>query len=138
MKQKSIEIRLQRVSYMPKELEAGVLYVSEEFGAAAHLCPCGCGSKIRTPLGPTEWSLKVSDRGPSLFPSIGNWQLPCKSHYWIKHGKIIWASPWTPEQVAAGRRNEEERRHAYYDALDRKQYGVLRRFWSWVKSLFEQ
>jgi hypothetical protein len=102
---------------MPKKLEPGVLYVSEEFGAVAHLCPCGCGSKIRTPLGPTEWSLKVTRMGPSLFPSIGNWQLPCKSHYWIKHGKIIWASSWTPEQIATGRHNEEERRHAYYGTL---------------------
>ncbi|MBW8016147.1 MAG: hypothetical protein FVQ82_08170 [Planctomycetes bacterium] len=132
-----INIRLERVSYMPKELEPGVLYVSEEFGAVAHLCPCGCGSKIRTPLGSTEWSLKVTDKGPSLFPSIGNWQLPCKSHYWIKHGEIIWASSWTPEQVAAGRCNEEERRHAYYDVLDRKRYGIVRKLWSWIKSLFE-
>ena len=127
----AIEIRLQRVSYMPKALEPGVLYVSEEFGTVAHLCPCGCGSKIRTPLGPTEWSLKVTNRGPSLFPSIGNWQRPCKSHYWIRQGKIIWASPWTPEQVTAGLSNEEERRRVYYEALDRKQYGIIRRLWSY-------
>ena len=52
-----MKIELQRVHYMPKELKPGVLYVSEEFGAAAHLCACGCGAKIRTPLGPTEWTL---------------------------------------------------------------------------------
>ena len=138
MKQISIKIRLQRVRYMPKKLEPGVLYVSEEFGAVAHLCPCGCGSKIRTPLGPTEWSLKVTRRGPSLFPSIGNWQLPCKSHYWIKHGKIIWASSWTLEQVTAGRRNEGKRRRVYYDALNRKRYGIIRRFWNWVTNLLEK
>jgi len=138
VKRKSIEIKLQRVRYMPKELEPRVLYVSEEFGAAAHLCPCGCGSKIRTPLGPTEWSLKVTLMGPSLFPSIGNWQLSCKSHYWIKHGKVIWARPWTPEQIATGRHNEEERRRAYYAAIDSKRYGIIRRFWSWVKNLLER
>lgn len=137
MKQKSIKIRLKYVAYMPKELETGVLYVAGEFGAVAHLCPCGCGSKIRTPLGPTEWSLKVCDRGPSLFPSIGNWQLPCKSHYWIKNGKILWANSWTAEQIAAGRHNEEERRRAYYDALDRKRHGIIRRFWNWVKDLLK-
>ena len=76
----SMKIRLQRVDYMPKELEPGVLYVSEEFDAAAHLCPCGCGSKIRTPLGPTDWALEENDNGPTLHPSIGNWQLPCQSH----------------------------------------------------------
>jgi hypothetical protein len=123
---------------MPKELEAGVLYVSEEFGAVAHLCPCGCGSKVRTPLGPTEWSLKITNHGPSLFPSIGNWQLPCKSHYWIKNGKIIWAGTWTPKQIATGRHNEEERRHAYYESLDRKRYGTIQKFWNWLKRLFDQ
>jgi hypothetical protein len=122
---------------MPKELKPGILYVSEEFGTAAHLCPCGCRSKIRTPLGPTGWSLKVSDSRPSLFPSIGNWQLPCKSHYWIKHGRIIWAGHWTNEQIVAGRRNEEKRRHTYYDALDRKERGTIKRIWNWLKSLLE-
>ena len=69
-----MKIELQRVQYMPKELKQGVLYVSEEFGAAAHLCACGCGSKIRTPLGPTEWAFEETDNGPTLCPSVGNWQ----------------------------------------------------------------
>ena len=115
VKRREIEIRLQRVAYMPKELKPGVLYISEEYGAAAHLCPCGCGCKIRTPLGPAEWSLKVTDKGPSLFPSVGNWQIPCKSHYWIKHGKLFWAESWTPEQIVAARRNEERRRLLHYE-----------------------
>ncbi|MFA6132799.1 MAG: DUF6527 family protein [Phycisphaerae bacterium] len=123
---------------MPKELEPGVLYVSEEFGAVAHLCPCGCGSKVRTPLGPTEWSLEETSSGPSLHPSVGNWQLPCRSHYWIRKGRVVWSVQWTPSQIAAGRRAEEERREVYYDALDRRRGGVLRRFWRWVKSLLER
>ena len=66
---------------MPKDLKPGVLYVSEQFGAAAHLCACGCGSKIRTPIGPTEWSVEETDVGPTLHPSVGNWQQACQSHY---------------------------------------------------------
>jgi len=128
-----MKIKLQRVHYMPKELKPGVLYVSEEFGAAAHLCACGCGSKIRTPLGPTEWNLEETDSGPTLRPSIGNWQQACQSHYWIYRGDILWSDKWTPEQIAAGRRSEEQRRGAYYDALDRRRNGFLQRFWCWVK-----
>ena len=26
-----------------------------------------------------------------LYPSIGNWQFPCRSHYWIRRNRIIWA-----------------------------------------------
>lgn len=130
-----MKIKLQRVHYMPKELKPGVLYVSEEFDTAAHLCACGCGSKIRTPLGPTEWKFEQTDSGPTLRPSVGNWQLPCQSHYWIKRGKIVWAPKWTAEEIATGRRDEEQRREAYYDALHRRR-GIVRRLWLWIKRLF--
>jgi len=133
-----MKIELQRVNFMPKELKPGVLYVSEEFGAAAHLCPCGCGAKIRTPMGPTEWALEETARGPTLYPSVGNWQLACQSHYWIYRGEIIWSNIWTPEQIAEGRLAEDERRRAYYDALDRQGYGFLQRFWNWIKGLFRR
>lgn len=129
-----MKIRLERVHFMPKDLKPGVLYVSEEFGAAAHLCPCGCGTKIRTPLGPTEWSLEETTKGPSLHPSVGNWQQACQSHYLIYKGKIIWCKKWTREQIAAGYLDEEERSLAYYDALDRKRGRSLRSFWRWAKA----
>lgn len=123
---------------MPKGLSPGVLYVSQEFGAAAHLCACGCGEKVSTPLGPTEWSLEETDRGPTLRPSVGNWQLACQSHYLITCGAVVWAERWTAGQIAAGRRRDEERRHAYYDSLDRKHRSIVRRLWRWVSGLFNR
>lgn len=131
-----MKIKLQRVHYMPKDLNPGVLYVSQEFGVAVHLCVCGCGAKIRTPLGPTEWAIHETDAGPSLHPSVGNWQQACRSHYWIDRGEVKWAAKWTPEQIIAGRRGEEQRRRAYYDALDRKRGRSQEGFWQWLKSLF--
>lgn len=83
-----MKIDQQRVHYMPKELKPGVLYVSVEFGIAVHLCACGCGSKIRTPLGPTEWAVEETRSGPTLRPSVGNWQHACQSHYWKRWGKL--------------------------------------------------
>jgi hypothetical protein len=126
---KLTHIRLQRVHYMPKELEPGVLYVSKEFNSVLHLCACGCGSKVSTPLGPTEWSLKDTPRGPSLWPSVGNWQLPCQSHYVINAGQIQWARKWSTEQIAAGRKHEDERRQEYYNAIHRKRSSAWSRFW---------
>lgn len=123
---------------MPKDLQPGILYVSEEFGAAAHLCACGCGSRVRTPLGPVHWSLEQTPLGPTLHPSVGNWQKPCRSHYLIVRGEVIWAGSWTPAQVAAGRRAEELRRRAYYASLERSGGGVLRRFWGWISGLFRR
>src|SRR4051812_5684391 len=132
-----MRMRLQRVRYMPKELEPDVLYVSEEFGAAAHLCACGCGFKIRTPIGPSDWAFQQTGSGPTLEPSVGNWQR-CQSHYWIREGKVIWAPKWTTEQIAAGRRAEGERASAYFDELDRKRGGRLKRLRRWIIGLFQR
>lgn len=112
-----MRIKLHKVYYMPKHLEPGILYVSYEFGTAAHLCACGCGAKIRTPLGKTEWSIEETSAGPSLWPSIGNWQQACKSHYVIYRGNIQWAGSWNDAQISAGRLREEIRREAYYKGL---------------------
>ena len=131
-----MKIKSEHVYYMPKELKPCVLYVSKEFKTAAHICACGCGAKIRTPLTPTEWSLEETDNGPTLQPSVGNWQQACKSHYWIYRGEVRWSDKWTPEQIAMGRRGEEERRRLYYDILDRQHGGAMRRFWDWIKSFF--
>ena len=134
---KLTQIQLVRVHYVPKVLEPGLLYVSEEFGAVVHLCACGCGAKVSTPLGPTEWSLHESDEGPSLRPSVGNWQLPCQSHYWIDAGRIVWSGKWTREQIDDGRRREVIRRQVYYDKREHERPGIFKRFWRWIVSLFQ-
>jgi len=128
-------IRLQRVQYMPAVLEPGVLYVSEEFDIAMHLCACGCGTTVKTPLGPTEWSVEETAEGPTMRPSIGNWQQACKSHYLIHRGEIVWALKWSPQQIETGRRAEEARRTAYYAALYRKK-GFIGRLFGFARRLF--
>ena len=134
---KLAKIDLKLVQYAPKTLEPGILYVSEEFGAALHLCACGCGAKISTPLGVTEWKFENSQTGPSLDPSVGNWQLPCQSHYWISKGEVVWCGIWSQEQIKAGREAEEHRRHAYYHDLNRKPKQLLGRIWYWIKRLLK-
>lgn len=103
-----------RVEAMPPVLEPGTLYISETYGTAAHLCACGCGSKIRTPLGPTEWAVWETPHGVTLRPSVGNWQKPCRSHYEIEDGEVLWCPSWSEGAVLAGRKAEEERRATYY------------------------
>ncbi|MES2674359.1 MAG: DUF6527 family protein [Pseudomonadota bacterium] len=121
---------------MPKELASGVLYVSKEFNTAAHLCACGCGAKVRTPLTPTEWTLTLSQPGPTLIPSIGSWQLPCKSHYWITDGEISWSTQWTNEQIIRGRKQEGLRRREYFERAQYTRPSILEKFWHWVEKLF--
>lgn len=120
-------IELQHVQYMPKTLEPGVLYFAEEFGAAAHLCACGCGTKIRTPIAPTEWAIYEGPKGVTIRPSVGNWQHPCRSHYLITDGEIEWCKEWTEAEIEAGRQREVARRTEYYAA--QKKPGFFRRLW---------
>ncbi|MGS1115683.1 DUF6527 family protein [Castellaniella sp. UC4442_H9] len=107
-------IRLELVEFMPSTLESGVLYVSEKYRTAAHLCACGCGEKIRTQLGPLGWKFVNHRQGPSLYPSIGNWQKPCRSHYFIKRGGVVWAPTLAETDVLYRRRAEVQRRDAYF------------------------
>lgn len=111
----SIELQLVYVKYMPKVLDFGVLYYSEEYNTACHLCPCGCNTKIVTPIRPVNWSLTVKDGKATLNPSIGNWQIPCRSHYWIIDGKIDWSYQWSEERILRGYKQEESRTKAYFD-----------------------
>lgn len=124
-------ITLQRVKYLPRELAPGILYVSEEFAVAGHLCACGCGDKVITPLGVAEWKFMERKGRPTLHPSIGNWQLPCRSHYVIAEGQIHWGDQWSDAQVAEGRRAEERRRQAYYASVVKPRFSAMlwRRVW---------
>ena len=112
------DFQLKRVRFMPRQLEPGLLYVSEEFEVAGHLCACGCGNKVITPLGQAEWSFEDEKEGPTLRPSIGSWQLPCKSHYWILAGKVRLAEQWTPEEIE----------QALYEATDRRWWPLINRY----------
>ena len=128
-------IALNKVKYVPKVLEPHVLYVSEEFHTAAHLCLCGCGTKVVTPLGPATWTITEDAGRPSLWPSIGNWQLACKSHYVIKRGEVLWAGEWTDEEIEAGRRRERAALDAHYHARE-AQPGLWSSLWKAVLRMF--
>jgi hypothetical protein len=102
------------VDSTPTELDEGILYVSMRFRTCVHLCACGCGNKVVTPLRPAKWKLIFDGDSVSLSPSIGNWQFPCRSHYWLDQSKIRWAKPWTDEEINAGRQSDAQDLHEYY------------------------
>jgi hypothetical protein len=89
------------VEYVPRELKAGVLYVSIPFATVIHKCCCGCGQQVVTPLAPSQWTLIFDGKSVSLHPSIGNWNFPCRAHYWIRQDRVIWASELSARQIAA-------------------------------------
>jgi hypothetical protein len=98
------------VDHFPDKLSDGVLYVCLPFASVAHLCCCGCGNEVITPLKPERWHLMFDGETISLRPSVGNWNFDCQSHYWIEHDMVRWAPRWTPEQIAAGRAQSRSRK----------------------------
>ena len=82
------------VKYIPEELEEGYLYISMEYATASHLCACGCGETVVTPISPKFWQLYYNGKEISLTPSIGNYEFPCQSHYFIRHNRVEWCLPF--------------------------------------------
>lgn len=126
------------VDAIPRDLEEGILYISKSYGTASHKCACGCGTRVVTPLTPTDWKVIREKNGSvSVFPSIGNWDYPCESHYWIEHNRISWASKWPREQIEAGRKLDRERRAAYFRCKGGPKHNWLGAIATWIKSLLK-
>jgi len=106
------------IEYIPDDLKDGTLYVSMAFATVVHKCCCGCGSEVVTPLSPTDWKLIFDGQSISLYPSIGNWNFACQSHYWIKNNRIRWASQWSQEEITAGRKNDLILKAKHFDTIN--------------------
>lgn len=96
----------QFVERFPDKLEPGELYLAMEFATAAHLCACGCGTKVITPFSPTDWQMSFDGENVSIKPSVGNWTFPCRSHYWVRSGQIEWSGDMSQEAINAGRKRD--------------------------------
>lgn len=102
------------VTSIPEILDDGVIYISFEYATAIHNCCCGCGRQVITPFSPTDWKLIFDGKTISLSPSVGNWNFPCQSHYWIRNNIVEWAPRWTKEQIALGKKSDEVNKEKYY------------------------
>lgn len=102
------------VEFLPAKLAADIIYVSMEYKTVAHLCCCGCGKEVITPITPNDWYIQYNGNSISLYPSIGNWDFKCRSHYWIKNDNVVWAENWTENQIANTKRLDTIRKHEYY------------------------
>lgn len=90
------------VEAIPCEIPEGVLFISEFYATAIHKCCCGCGREVVTPLSPVKWQLRCGPGNTvTLYPSIGNWNFPCRSHYWIRGSRVAWAGDMSARQVRA-------------------------------------
>ena len=103
------------VEFIPEDLEENTIYITIEYSTAVHKCVCGCGKKVVTPLSPTDWKLIFDGETISLYPSIGNWNFECRSHYWISKNNIQWAEKWSKKKINAGRKRDSQTKDWYFE-----------------------
>jgi Family of unknown function (DUF6527) len=125
-------IRHEFVEFIPETLSAGLVYISIPYATAAHSCFCGCGNKVVTPLSRQGWSVTFDGESVSLYPSIGNYGLPCQSHYFVRNNRVEWARVRSHEEIVADRRRDgllpsEDRR----DRADESHSSLGRRLVDW-------
>lgn len=144
------------VEFVPDKVEAGKLYISEQYGTAIHTCCCGCGEEVVTPLRPDRWQLIKNGGLVSLSPSIGNWDYACQSHYFIRDNRIVWAGKMSQQQIAKvqQRDNAATRLYIAQKNAQREQesqaalklpespapspWGALVAIWALIKSYFRR
>jgi Family of unknown function (DUF6527) len=130
------------VEFVPETLEEKTLYVSLTYGTVSHRCACGCGREVVTPLTPTDWKLTFDGETISLHPSIGNWNFPCRSHYWIKKNRVKWAENWSEIQIRKELSEDRVMKDEYYQVSVPKNSddGVnpkdAQNFWKRIKPLW--
>lgn len=93
------------VEFIPSEGEdliPGVLFISMKHNTVVHRCPCGCGELSEFMLDPIRYRIEYDGREVTFDPSIGNSNLQCRSHYWIRKSRIEWCAPmedWQTKQA---------------------------------------
>ncbi|MCB9564192.1 MAG: hypothetical protein H6708_27695 [Kofleriaceae bacterium] len=102
------------VEFVPELVEEGVLYISIEYATVVHKCYCGCGNQVVTPLAPVFWELTFDGEAVSLFPSVGSWGFPCRSHYWIVRNRVVESWPWSDDEIAYARGLDARGRREYF------------------------
>ena len=135
-------LTLDFVEELPESLILGRLYISIEHRIAAHLCCCGCGQEVITPISPTDWKLTFDGISVSLHPSIGNWSFRCRSHYFVRNNKIVWSNTWTNEEISLGRQKDRKLKNYVYQEKRAikpeshhsvKDQNLLARIWCWLQ-----
>ena len=118
------------VEFVPDHLEEGVLYISERFRTCSHNCCCGCGEEVVLPLSPAEWQLSRDGEAVSLWPSVGNWDYACKSHYVVRRNRVLWAGSMTAHQIKRVKQRDEVALRSHVDwtnaARDREQLATAK------------
>ena len=121
--------RLARCEQFPDRPEPGTFYYSDEFLSSLHLCACGCGRRVVLPIKPAGWRMSASGTRVSLYPSVGNREFDCRSHYLIEDGAVVWLADRSDREVAASRDRDGRHIRAVHQV---SLWQRLKNLWAWL------
>jgi hypothetical protein len=127
-----VNIKHEFVEFIPKDRQEGVLYVSIPYATAVHNCFCGCGLKVVTPISSVGWQLTFDGETVTLFPSVGSWNFPCRSHYFVRRGTVVWGENMSQYEIERGRARDQKARDEHFgmQTVELPKAGKKkRRFW---------
>jgi hypothetical protein len=88
-------------------MDPRIVYVvgETEPWAVVFVCPCGCQQLVWLNLMEghrPRWRIHISHRGvPTITPSV-NRQVGCKSHFFLRSGRVIWCGRrWSWNRICA-------------------------------------
>lgn len=93
------------VDRIPKLLDAGVVYHSEEYEIGALLCACGCGHRVSL-LVPDSHRVTAEGGFATIHPSISVCDATCKSHYLIRAGRVEWLPAFSDDVATSVMRSQ--------------------------------
>lgn len=125
--------RVMRVERLPTELNENLVYVSDEYGIAALKCACGCGHRVTLLLGEGHTVNEVGGLA-DISPSIGVWDAACRSHFWIRHGNVVWGRQFSEPEIRAAM-DQQLSRHLETPARRKPWYKRLK---TWIAHAFRK
>lgn len=100
---KTNKFKVEIVDKIPSNLKDGILYVCISCNVIVHRCACGCGERTVTPIDKKYgWKMIYDGQSITLRPSIGNFSIPCQSHYYITENKVEWLESYLQNNTENG------------------------------------
>lgn len=100
---KTNKFKVEFVDKIPSNLKDGILYVCISCNVIVHRCACECGERTVTPIDKKYgWVMKYDGQAITLRPSIGNFSIPCRSHYYITDNNVEWLESYQQKNNKKG------------------------------------
>ena len=81
-------------------------------------------------LDPIRFRIEYDGKSVTFNPSIGNSNLQCRSHYWIRGNHIQWCAPMEDWETKEAQRRELSRAREEYKSMEMDRKTGISTWWT--------